>query len=160
MGPRLPKVFWLQSQPNPLQADFTFFWDDPAPQEWLLLSAPSPFQSSSAWVPTHQCRYLYGSTTSTQGPPLVQSGSSSVQTLHPLSRSVDTPLAGGHAPCLWSRPLVWSTPTTCLTQVSRQWRVGSRQRGRSAGQDEALPVTGAAAAGKVRQGRWPGQAEA
>lgn len=49
-------------------------------------------------------------------------------------------------------PLLWSTPTTCLTQVSRQWGVGSRQRGRSAGQDEAFPVTGAAAAGKARQG--------
>lgn len=30
--------------------------------------------------------------------------------------------------------------------------MGSRQRGRSAGQDEAFPVTGAAAAGKARQG--------
>lgn len=34
--------------------------------------------------------------------------------------------------------------------------MGSRQRGRSAGQDEAFPVTGAAAAGKARQGDQAG----
>lgn len=48
-------------------------------------------------------------------------------------------------------------PITCLTQVSWQGGVGSRQRGRGAGQDEAFPVTGAAAAGRARQGAGPGR---
>lgn len=98
-------------------------------------------------------------------PPLVQSGPSSVQT-RPPSCGMGTSLACGHTPRLWPRPssLVHTHP--CLTQVSRQWGVGSRQRGRSAGQDEAFPVTGTAAAGKVRQGAelgrgpvslWPNQ---
>lgn len=78
-------------------------------------------------------------------PPFAQSGSSSVQSPpNPAARTRPYPVA--------TPPLGWSAPTTCLTQVSRQWGVGSRQRGRSAGQDEAFPVTGAAAAGKARQG--------
>lgn len=58
-----------------------------------------------------------------------------------------TSLACGHAYSSLSHK-----PTTCLTQVSGQWGVRSRQRGRSAGQDEAFPVTGTAAVTKARQG--------
>lgn len=79
-------------------------------------------------------------------PPLVQSGLSSIQTQSTL------PVVWTHPSPVAKSPLVWATPTTCLTQVSRQWGVGSRQRGRSAGQDEAFPVTRAAAVEKGRQG--------
>lgn len=138
-------MFSCQAAPAP--GSIPPFLGEPCPRDGSSLPHPSPN------------KLLLGLRTQTPVP--LRNRRAHTGWPRPLSSPGPVSRLWATLPCGWTHfpmappPLVW--PQThhlsypgVLAEGSGQW-----QRGRSAGQDEAFPVTGAAAAGKARQGAGP-----